>query len=85
MEEFINDKLHDILGLSDFTTVQYIKSVTQKSRSLQDLKQSVIGVLDFPKDKQSDDFIRSLFEKFSPGNQKQRRNIYQLKELRKIA
>ena len=62
LDAFINDNLHRVLGFSDKSTVQYIKSIAKSAKSIENLKTGLDSV-DFPVDSKNESFIQELYNR----------------------
>lgn len=62
LDGFINDNLHRVLGFSDKSTVQYIKSIAKSAKSIANLKTGLESI-DFPIEPQNEAFIQELFNR----------------------
>ncbi|KAL4462924.1 hypothetical protein ABPG72_019576 [Tetrahymena utriculariae] len=87
IEDFINDSLHKILGISDKNIVMYIKGVTQSSKSKDQLVEGLKEMEIYPTDQKSKLFIDELYMKYVQGANEatSQKSNYIQEEIRKAA
>lgn len=66
IDDFINDSLHRVLGMSDKNMVLYIKSLTESSRSKASLLEGMSD-LGMQKNEKVTRFVDDLFDRFGAG------------------
>ena len=88
---WVEDSLHDILGLSDDKTVQYLTSMASQASSTDKLKQELLGSEFLPNSEASVKFIEKLHSQFSkavpqqkPMSRMQREEQQKVKEMQTL-
>jgi len=64
LDSWINDMCHKILGMSDKTTVEYIKSMSKKAKNPEDVKRQLED-FDFPINPSTQSFASELFSRLN--------------------
>ena len=62
---WINDKLYEILGISEKNTVSYIQALASTAKSQEEIMEKLIDI-DFPSNSSTENFSKDLFRKLSP-------------------
>lgn len=82
LDIYINENLHRILGLSEKTLTDYIRTSAKKAQSLEDFKEDLTTNLDFPLEAKNEPFFQKVFSSLNEKNIK-KISTYELEEQRK--
>jgi len=82
-DPWINENLHKLLGMSNKTTVEYIKALAKTAKSPEALKKQLED-FDFPSGESTNRFVNELFDKFNEKPAAPKVNQYEVMEKRKI-
>jgi len=67
LHNWVNDRLHDIIGFTDSSTVNYIVALGKQSKSTDQFVHSLIQ-FDLPDNDDTRAFAKTLLDKFPKGN-----------------
>ncbi len=65
MEDWVSDNLHNILGISEPNTVDFVIAIGKKAKSPESIKAALVEI-DFPDNEASGKFAEALYARLSP-------------------
>lgn len=83
IDSWINDNLYKLIGFSDKTTVEYIKSLSTKAKNPEAIKKGLED-FDFPANQTTKDFASELFSRLNTKQAQPRISQYELQERQKM-
>jgi hypothetical protein len=80
---WINDQLHNIIGMSEAYTVNYIVAMSKKAKNKKEIYENLVD-FEFPSDIKTESFSEILYSKFSLKNSEPKISDYEQRELNLI-